>query len=199
MILPANSQGKLDVGGAVGNGILRVIRDMGLKDPYVGQTALQTGEIAEDLTYYFATSEQVPSSVGLGVLMEKDNTVKQAGGFIVQLMPFAEEETIQKLESNLSKIRSVTSLLDEGVTPEGLLELVLEGMDFQFLETRDVKFACNCSKERVEKALISIGREEIGNMIADGETIEVKCHFCNKGYHFSIPELTGLLEKCGNK
>lgn len=189
VILPANSQGKLDVGGAVGNGILRVIRDMGLKDPYVGQTALQTGEIAEDLTYYFATSEQVPSSVGLGVLMEKDNTVKQAGGFIVQLMPFAEEETIQKLESNLSKIRSVTSLLDEGVTPEGLLELVLEGMDFQFLETRDVKFACNCSKERVEKALISIGREEIGNMIADGETIEVKCHFCNKGYHFSIPPL----------
>ena len=199
VILPANSQGKLDVGGAVGSGILRVIRDMGLKDPYVGQTALQTGEIAEDLTYYFATSEQVPSSVGLGVLMEKDNTVKQAGGFIVQLMPFAEEETIQKLESNLSKIRSVTSLLDEGVTPEGLLELVLEGMDFQFLETRDVKFACNCSKERVEKALISIGREEIGNMIADGETIEVKCHFCNKGYHFSIPELKGLLEKCGNK
>ena len=199
VILPANSQGKLDVGGAVGNGILRVIRDMGLKDPYVGQTALQTSEIAEDLTYYFATSEQVPSSVGLGVLMEKDNTVKQAGGFIVQLMPFAEEETIQKLESNLSKIRSVTSLLDEGVTPEGLLELVLEGMDFQFLETRDVKFACNCSKERVEKALISIGREEIGNMIADGETIEVKCHFCNNGYHFSIPELKGLLEKCGNK
>lgn len=134
------------MGGAVGSGILRVIRDMGLKDPYVGQTALQTGEIAEDLTYYFATSEQVPSSVGLGVLMEKDNTVKQAGGFIVQLMPFAEEETIQKLESNLSKIRSVTSLLDEGVTPEGLLELVLEGMDFQFLETRDVKFAATAAR-----------------------------------------------------
>ena len=197
MLPPKN--GKLDVGGALGPGFLNVIKDMGLKEPYSGQTILQTGEIAEDLTYYFATSEQVPSSVGLGVLMEKDNTVKQAGGFIVQLMPFAEEETIQKLESNLSKIRSVTSLLDEGVTPEGLLELVLEGMDFQFLETRDVKFACNCSKERVEKALISIGREEIGNMIADGETIEVKCHFCNKGYHFSIPELKGLLEKCGNK
>jgi len=113
----------------------------------------------------------------------------------VQLMPFAEEETIQKLESNLSKIRSVTSLLDEGVTPEGLLELVLEGMDFQFLETRDVKFACNCSKERVEKALISIGREEIGNMIADGETIEVKCHFCNAAYKYSVDELKEIIKR----
>lgn len=199
VILPANSQGKLDVGGAVGNGILRVIRDMGLKDPYVGQTDLQTGEIADDLTYYFAASEQVPSSVGLGVLMEKDNTVKQAGGFIVQLMPFAEEETIQKLESNLSKIRSVTSLLEEGLSPEGIVELVLEGMDFQLLETRAVEFSCGCSRERVEKALISIGREEIETMIADGETIEVKCHFCNKGYHFSIPQLQEILEKCVNK
>lgn len=196
VILPANSLGKLDVGGAVGSGILRVIQDSGLKDPYVGQTVLQTGEIAEDLTYYFATSEQVPSSVGLGVLMEKDNTVRQAGGFIVQLMPFADEETISRLERNLGKIRSVTSMLDEGLTPEGLLELVLEGMDIQFRDTRHVEFACSCSKERVEKALISIGREEIEKMIADGEPIEVKCHFCNKGYRFCVQELEEIVEKC---
>lgn len=196
VILPANSLGKLDVGGAVGSGILRVIQDSGLKDPYVGQTVLQTGEIAEDLTYYFATSEQVPSSVGLGVLMEKDNTVRQAGGFIVQLMPFADEETISRLERNLGKIRSVTSMLDEGLTPEGLLELVLEGMDIQFRDPRHVEFACSCSKERVEKALISIGREEIEKMIADGEPIEVKCHFCNKGYRFCVQELEEIVEKC---
>lgn len=196
VILPANSQGKLDVGGAVGSGILRVIQDSGLKDPYVGQTVLQTGEIAEDLTYYFATSEQVPSSVGLGVLMERDNTVRQAGGFIVQLMPFAEEETISMLEQNLGKIRSVTSMLDEGLTPEELLGLVLEGMDIQFRDTCEVEFSCSCSKERVEKALISIGREEIDKMIADGEPIEVKCHFCNKGYQFSVQELEEIVEKC---
>ena len=196
VILPANSQGKLDVGGAVGSGILRVIQDSGLKDPYVGQPVLQTGEIAEDLTYYFATSEQVPSSVGLGVLMERDNTVRQAGGFIVQLMPFAEEETISRLEQNLGKIRSVTSMLDEGLTPEELLGLVLEGMDIQFRDTCEVEFSCSCSKERVEKALISIGREEIDKMIADGEPIEVKCHFCNKGYQFSVQELEEIVEKC---
>ena len=196
VILPANSQGKLDVGGAVGSGILRVIQDSGLKDPYVGQTVLQTGEIAEDLTYYFATSEQVPSSVGLGVLMERDNTVRQAGGFIVQLMPFAEEETISRLEQNLGKIRSVTSMLDEGLTPEELLGLVLEGMDIQFRDTCEVEFSCSCSKERVEKALISIGREERDKMIADGEPIEVKCHFCNKGYQFSVQELEEIVEKC---
>ena len=196
VILPANSQGKLDVGGAVGSGILRVIQDSGLKDPYVGQTVLQTGEIAEDLTYYFATSEQVPSSVGLGVLMERDNTVRQAGGFIVQLMPFAEEETISRLEQNLGKIRSVTSMLDEGLTPEELLGLVLEGMDIQFRDTCEVEFSCSCSKERVEKALISIGREGIDKMIADGEPIEVKCHFCNKGYQFSVQELEEIVEKC---
>ena len=196
VILPANSLGKLDVGGAVGSGILRVIQDSGLKDPYVGQTVLQTGEIAEDLTYYFATSEQVPSAVGLGVLMNKDNTVQQAGGFIIQVMPFAEEETISRLEQNLGKIRSVTSMLDEGLTPEELLGLVLEGMDIQFRDTCEVEFSCSCSKERVEKALISIGREEIDKMIADGEPIEVKCHFCNKGYQFSVQELEEIVEKC---
>lgn len=195
IILPANSIGKLDVAGAVGQGILRVIKDMGLKEPYAGQTALQTGEIAEDLTYYFATSEQVPSSVGLGVLMEKDNTVKQAGGFIVQLMPFAEDAVIDKLEENLARIQSVTSILDAGNTPEQLLELLLEGLNPEITDTLPAKFYCNCDKARVEKALISIGKKELQDMINDGEEIEVNCHFCNTKYTFSVEELKALHKK----
>ena len=189
VILPANSQGKLDVGGAIGTGTLQVIRDLGLKEPYVGQTDLQTGEIAEDLTWYFAASEQVPSSVGLGVLMEKNNTVKQAGGFIVQLMPFAEEKVIEKLEANLSRIHSVTKLLEDGNSPEQILGILLEGMDMELLSTMPVEFSCNCSRERVAKALYSIGKKEMDEMIADGEPIEVKCHFCNKAYPFSVEDL----------
>lgn len=189
VILPANAKGKLDVGGAVGNGTLSVIRDMGLKDPYVGQTALQTGEIGDDLTYYFATSEQVPSSVGLGVLMEKNNTVRCAGGFIVQLMPFAEEEVISRLEKNLSNITSVTALLDQGMTPEELLKRVLDGFEVEFTDKMPCSFTCNCSKERVEKALISIGKRELDEMIQEGKPIEVNCHFCNKNYAFDVEEL----------
>ena len=189
VILPANSQGKLDVGGAIGAGTLQVIRDLGLKEPYVGQTDLQTGEIAEDLTWYFAASEQVPSSVGLGVLMEKNNTVKQAGGFIVQLMPFAEEKVIEKLEANLSRIHSVTKLLEDGNSPEQILGILLEGMDMELLSAMPVEFSCNCSRERVAKALYSIGKKEMDEMIADGEPIEVKCHFCNKAYPFSVEDL----------
>ncbi|MBR1931160.1 MAG: Hsp33 family molecular chaperone HslO [Lachnospiraceae bacterium] len=195
VILPANSVGKLDVGGAVGHGILSVIKDMGLKEPYVGQTALQTGEIGDDLTYYFATSEQVPSSVGLGVLMERDNTVRQAGGFIVQLMPFAEDEVIDRLEENLSKLRSVTALLDEGKTPEQMLELLLDGLDMEILDTFPTAFSCNCDKARVEKVLISIGRQELQSMIEDGEEIEVNCHFCNKHYRFSVEDLQELYRR----
>lgn len=195
VILPANAVGKLDVSGAIGKGYLSVIKDMGLKEPYVGQILLQTGEIAEDLTYYFATSEQVPSSVGLGVLMERDNTVKQAGGFIVQLMPFAEDETIDRLEQNLSKISSVTTLLDAGNTPEQLLEILLEGMNPQITESRPIAFACNCDKHRVEKALISIGKTELKDMIEEDKEIEVNCHFCNKNYTFSVEELKALYRK----
>ena len=189
VILPANSQGKLDVGGAIGAGTLQVVRDLGLKEPYVGQTDLQTGEIAEDLTWYFAASEQVPSSVGLGVLMEKNNTVKQAGGFIVQLMPFAEEAVIEKLEANLSRIHSVTKLLEDGNSPEQILGILLEGMDMEILSAMPVEFSCNCSRERVAKALYSIGKKEMDEMIADGEPIEVKCHFCNRAYQFSVEDL----------
>ncbi len=195
VILPANSKGKLDVAGAVGPGFLQVIKDMGLKEPYVGQTMLQTCEIAEDLTYYFATSEQVPSSVGLGVLMEKDNTVKCAGGFIVQLMPFTEDAVIDRLEENLKQLTSVTSLLSQGMTPEELLGVVLSGFDVEITDTLDTGFHCNCDKERVEKALISIGKKELQDMIDDGKPIEMNCHFCNTNYEFGVEELKSLYQK----
>lgn len=224
VILPANEKGKLDVGGAlmgrenyrgIGEtaeenkkvsdeeteqaapvgGMLSVIKDLGMKEPYVGQTALQTGEIAEDLTYYFAVSEQTPSSVGLGVLMEKNNTVKQAGGFIVQLMPYAEDAVIEKLEQNLQRIKSVTAMLEEGMTPEEILETVLEGLDIEWTDTLPVQFYCNCSKERVEKALVSIGKKELTDIIADGKPIEVKCHFCNHAYEFTVEDMEELLKQ----
>lgn len=196
VILPANEKGKLDVASAVGPGFLNVIKDMGMKEPYSGQTMLQTCEIAEDLTYYFATSEQVPSSVGLGVLMGRENTVRQAGGFIVQLMPFAEEAVISQLEDNLKGITSVTGLLDEGNTPEQLLERLLGNLNLELSDTLPVRFCCNCSKTRVEKALISIGRQELKSMIQEGKPVELNCHFCNTNYQFSIEELKDILHRC---
>ena len=196
VIIPANAKGKLDVAGAVGVGFMNVIKDMGMKEPYMGQVALQTSEIAEDLTYYFATSEQVPSAVGLGVLMNKDNTVRQAGGFIVQVMPFAEEAVIDRLEKNVQNISSVTTLLEEGHTPESLLEKVLEGFDLEISERIPQVFYCNCSKSRVEKALISIGRKELNELIQEGKEVELNCHFCNTNYVFSVEELKEILRKC---
>ena len=196
VMIGANEKGKLDVAKAVGKGMLRVIKDMGLKEPYVGQTVLESGEIAEDLTYYFANSEQVPSSVGLGVLMDREtNTVKQAGGFIIQLMPFADEETISRLESNLGKVDSVTKLFEEGKTPQQLLELLLEGLTPEILEEGPVEFFCNCDKERVEKALISLGKQELEELIAEGKEIELNCHFCGSSYVFSVEELKTMLKR----
>ena len=195
VMLPPNAQGKLDVAGVLGIGLISVIKDMGLKEPYVGQTILQTSEIAEDLTYYFATSEQVPSSVGLGVLMEHDNTVKQAGGFIVQLMPFVDDDVVDRLEANIKKISSVTSMLDKGMTPEEILEEVLDGFEVEVKDTMPAQFYCNCTKERVEKAIISIGKKDIQEMIEDGKPIEVNCHFCGKSYEFSVEELKTLIKK----
>ena len=168
---------------------------MGLKEPYCGQTVLKTGEIAEDLTYYFAASEQVPSSVGLGVLMEKDNTVRCAGGFIVQVMPFIEEEALGRLEENIQEIPPVTTMLDGGHTPQEMLGQVLKGFDMEVTDTLAAQFNCSCSKERIEKAIISIGKKDIQSMINDGEDIEVKCHFCNTAYQYSVDELKVLLEK----
>ncbi len=195
VMLPPNAKGKLDVGGALGVGVLSVIRDVGLKEPYVGQTILVTGEIAEDLTYYYATSEQTPSSVALGVLMNKDNTVRQAGGFILQLLPGASDEIVTKLEKTLGEISSVTSLLDQGKSPEEILEYILGEFGLEILDRVPTRFLCNCTKDRVEKAIVSIGKKEIREMIDEGKGIEVNCHFCNKNYAFSVEELKELLEK----
>ena len=185
VLLPANALGKLDVGGAVGNGMLRVIKDMGLKEPYVGQVALETGELGDDLTYYFATSEQVPSSVGLGVLMEKDNTVKQAGGFIIQLMPFTDEKVIEALEKKISEVQSVTSMLNLGMAPEDILNELLGEFHPEISEKIPAEFHCDCSKKRVEKVLISLGKKELTSIINDGKPVELKCHFFNSGYTFT--------------
>jgi molecular chaperone Hsp33 len=195
VMLPANSKGKLDVGGSLGAGILTVIKDMGLKEPYVGQTHLVSGEIAEDLTYYYATSEQVPSSVALGVLMNRDNTVKRAGGFILQLLPFAEDEVIAKLEKKIGELNGITGLLDQDMTPEMILEYILGDLGLEIMDQLPAVFECNCSKKRVEKAVISIGQKDIQEMIDDNEPIEVNCHFCSKHYTFTVEELKAMLQK----
>ncbi len=194
VLIGANEKGKLDVAGAIGEGFLRIIKDLGLKEPYVGQTQLQTSEIAEDLTYYFATSEQVPSAVGLGVLMDKNNTVKQAGGFIIQLMPFTGDEVIDRLEKKLSTVASVTSLLEEGNSPEQLLELLLGDLGLEINDRIPASFYCNCSWDRVAKALISIGEKDLSEMITEGKPVEVNCHFCNTAYQYDLEDLKEMLD-----
>ncbi|MCH5261325.1 MAG: Hsp33 family molecular chaperone HslO [Lachnospiraceae bacterium] len=188
-MMPPNSVGKLDVGGVIGAGVLTVIKDMGLKEPYSSTIELTTGEIGDDLTYYFAASEQVPSSVALGVLMEKNNTVKQAGGLIIQLMPFTSEEVIAKLEEKLTTMSPITTLLEEGQTPEQILETVLGELGLEITDTMPVRFCCNCSKERVEKVLLSLGRKELQDLIDEGQDVELNCHFCNTNYVFTVEEL----------
>lgn len=194
VVIPPNYLGKLDVGGAIGYGTLTVIKDLGMKEPYVSQVALTTSEVAEDLTYYFASSEQVPSAVALGVLMEKNNTVKQAGGFIIQLMPFADEKIVSVLEEKISKITSITTLLEQGMTPEDILNEVLGEFGVEILDKIPTGFKCDCSKERVKKVLISLGRKELEEMINDGKDIELNCHFCNHNYNFSVEELKELIK-----
>lgn len=194
VLIHAKANGKLDVSGAIGNGYLNVIKDMGLKEPYNGRVDLISGEIAEDLTYYFASSEQVPSSVGLGVLMNKDNTVKHAGGFIVQLMPFADDAIVTQLEANLQSVTSVTMMLDSGMEPEDILRTLLEPMDLEILDRIPTGYRCDCSKERVTGAIASLGKKDLQDMINDGETIEVKCQFCNSAYNFSVDELKDILK-----
>ncbi|MDD5899984.1 MAG: Hsp33 family molecular chaperone HslO [Lachnospiraceae bacterium] len=194
VMLPPSKEGKLDVGGAVGTGMLRVIKDLGLKEPYIGEIELISGEIAEDFTYYFAASEQVPSSVALGVLMNRDNTVAQAGGFIIQLMPDATEEVISHLEQKLTEVTAVSGLLEEGMTPEEILEYIFAGFDLKILDKIPTSYYCNCSRERVEKALLSLGHNELASMVDDGEPITMNCHFCNKSYTFSVEEVSAILK-----
>ena len=193
VILHANDKGKLDVAKALDMGVLSVIKDIGLKEPYIGQTQLVSGEIAEDLTYYFATSEQIPTSVALGVLMEKNNTVKQAGGFIIKLMPFASEELISDLEKRLGEFTSITALLDQGMEPLDIVKQIFEGYNVEVTDTIPTKWHCNCSKERFSQAVISLGKKEIANLLADNKPIEVNCQFCNSSYTFSPEELENML------
>ncbi len=197
--LPKNDKGKLDVGGAVGtDGFLTVIRDFGLKEPYVGKVPLVSGEIGDDLTSYFAVSEQIPSVVGLGVLVDVDISIKAAGGFIVQVMPEATDETITKLEENVKKITSVTKMLEDNMRPEDILGCALDGIDFEITDNLDTKYFCNCSRERVEKALVSVGESELEDIIKKDKKAEIMCHFCDKVYNFDENDLKILLEKAKN-
>lgn len=195
VMLPLNSAGQLDVEKALGIGVLSVIKDIGLKEPYVGDTILVTSDVTQDITYYFATSEQVPTSVGLSVIMSKDNTVKSAGGFIIQLLPDASEEIISALEKKIKEVKNVTTMLEHGYTPEQMLEELLGEFGLDILDKIPTQFYCNCSKERMSRALISIGRKELGSLIEEGRTIEVNCHFCGSHYNFDVEELKDLLHK----
>ena len=192
--IPLKAAGKLDVGGAIGNGELTVIRDLGLKEPYVGRTKLISGEIAEDLTYYFASSEQVPSVVALGVLVDRDYTVKRAGGFIIQLMPGASEDTIYAIEKKIPMVTSVTGMLDEDMTPEEILTFILEDLGVEITDKIETSFVCDCSKERVEQVLLSIGEKELTSLYEEDKPVELCCQFCGKKYEFSKEEIGKLLK-----
>jgi len=193
--LPLNSVGKLDVSGAVGkNGTLSVVKDMGLREPYVGVIPLVSGEIAEDIASYYATSEQIPTVCALGVLVDTDLSVKSAGGFLVQLLPFADEKCIDTIEKNVSAMRPVSALLDEGVTPEEIANMLLAGLEPNELDTASPVYKCDCSRQRTEKVLISIGRNELNSIAAEGKDTEVSCHFCGKNYVFTPQEIIRLAE-----
>ena len=191
--LPLNDKGKLDVAAAVGIGVMSVIRDIGLKEPYTGQTHLVSSEIAEDLAYYFTASEQVPSAVSLGVLVNRDESIWTAGGFILQMMPGAKDETAQRLQDKVSEFMPVTEYLAAGHTPEEMLRELLGDFEVDILETQPVRFYCNCTRGRVQKALISIGRRELEQLINEGEPVEMRCHYCNETYEFAVEELKELL------
>lgn len=191
--IPRKYAGKLDVGAAVGRGLLTVSYDLGLKEPYSGQVEIQTGEVAEDLAYYFTVSEQLPSAVGLGVMVDTDSSVKHAGGFIVQLLPDAPEDVIELLEKKLANLEPVTTMMDQGMTPEEMLLHIFEGVDIEFTERHDVKFYCDCSKEKVKRALAAISDKDLQDIVNDDEDIEVKCYFCNTAYKFSIADIKDIL------
>lgn len=197
--LPPNDKGKLDVGGALDLGVLSVIKDIGLKEPYVGQTILVSGEIAEDLTYYYATSEQIPSSVALGVLMNKDNTVRQAGGFIIQLMPGADDELAEKLEKKINSLTGITAMLDKGMTPEDILQEILGEFGLSINEHMDCRYECDCSRERVARALLSIGEKDLHELIDEGKDVEMSCHFCGRKYSFTPDEISLMLKAASEK
>ncbi len=194
--IPLNKFGKLDVAGAVGSeGTLSVVKDLGMKEPYVGQVPIVSGEIAEDIASYFAVSEQIPTVCGLGVLVNPDLTVRAAGGYLIQLLPFADEGCIDILEANVNKLPPVTAMLDSGMTSEDIAKRVLDGLEPEVLDSFEVNYRCDCSKERVERALISLGREELIKMAEEEEKIEVCCHFCDKKYVYSKDEILALSKR----
>lgn len=192
--LPLKPNGKLDVQQALGFGTLTIIKDMGLKEPYVGQIPLVSGEIAEDLTYYFAKSEQTPSAVGLGVLVDRDYSIKTSGGFIIQMLPDADEEIVTALEEKLKNLQPVTTMQDNGMTPEDILNELLGDYDVSILDKIPVEYYCNCTKARVEKALISVGREELTKIIEQDHKADLHCHFCGTDYHFTEEELKNIIK-----
>lgn len=193
VVLPPNSRHHLDVGGAIGRGSLTVIRDLGLKEPYSGTVRLRSGEIAEDLAWYFASSEQVPSAVSLGVLIDTDGSVRQAGGFLIQLLPFAESELIDRVEENVHHLAHVTTLLESGSTPEQLLQQALSGLSVRITDRKPVRYYCHCSREHVEKVLIGLGRQELEALREEGEDVELSCQFCGRKYSFTPEEIGTLL------
>jgi len=198
--LPIRADGKLDVSGAVGtDGMLTVIKDMGLKEPYIGQVQLVSGEIAEDITAYMAESEQIPSACALGVLVDRDYSIKCAGGYIIQLLPGVNDDTITKLEMNLARAETVTAMLDKGYSLEQMLGKVLDGFDPQFLEEDNVEYRCFCSKTRVEQALISMGLEELTSLRDENKDAEITCQFCDTIYKFSPKEIDELMVKLKSK
>lgn len=193
--IPLNDKGKLDVKGTVGtNGYLYVMKDIGLKEPYMGQTEIISGEIAEDVTNYFVSSEQTPSVCALGVLVNPDLTVAAAGGFIIQLLPFCPDEVISKIEYSVESLEPVTAMLSKGMTPDDIAKAAMKGLELSKLDESEIEYRCNCSKEKVESALISTGRESLEDMISSGENIKVECHFCDKTYEFTPNDIKSLLD-----
>lgn len=191
-----NNEGKLDVKGAVGtNGTLTVVKDIGLRDHFSGQIPLVSGELGEDFTYYFATSEQTPSSVGVGVLVNPDNTILAAGGFIIQLMPGTEDEVITEIEKRLAQTPPISQLIQKGLTPDEILKRLLGEEQVEILDTVPIEFKCACSKERFAKVIITLGKDEIQSMITEDGKADTQCHFCNETYHFTKNELEELLTK----
>ena len=194
--IPLNSQGKLDVGSAIGhNGTLSVVKDLGLKEPYVGVTPLVSGEIAEDIASYYATSEQIPTVCSLGVLVNPDLSVKSAGGFLIQLLPFADEKCIDIIEKNLKNIRPIYAMLADGISPEEIADMLMDGLNPEPLDSANPVYKCDCSRERTEKVLISLGKQELQSIIDDGKDISISCHFCGKEYNFTTEEVGKLIEK----
>lgn len=193
--LPLNEKGKLDVGKAVGNGTLGVIKDLHMKEPYIGHVPIQTGEVGDDIAFYFMQSEQTPSVVGLGVLVDTDYSVKGAGGFIIQVMPECDEESLSKLENSIGDIMTLTEMFERGMTPEEIIKYLMLGFDVEFLETMEIGYHCDCSKERMERAIVSLGKEQITEILNDTGEAEICCRFCDRKYKFGAEDLKRFIER----